>query len=258
MVAPVPVYNWSGFYIGLNAGGAWSDPRTGYSNPSTAPGAWCPPGGPVPVPPNPFDLSDCSGRGSSFIGGGQLGYNWQTGSVVYGLEADGAWQHLVNRSRIVFGNGIGGPFGTVAGDTAYFRSEQNALGTFRGRLGYAPSNWLLYVTGGLAVGGIKNQTVEVIFPSTTCTVAVSCRVGTNNSTQVGWTVGAGAEFMLNQNWSIGAEYLYVDLGRTTINFPTQTLAIAQFFASSTTFDNREHVTRLKVNYHFGGPLVAKY
>jgi outer membrane immunogenic protein len=265
--APPPeIWNWSGFYIGANVGGAWSDNSTTYTMPFTAAGnsfATCgaPAGVPLPVltGSNPFDLStDCT-RPSSVIGGGQIGYNWQQASWVFGLEADGQWQQLVQHSFVRFGSNpaAGKPMGSVATDTAYFRSEQGALGTFRGRVGWTGGSWLLYATGGLAVGDVKHSATEVLAPGNTCpAVSGNCRTGSDDTTKVGWTVGAGAEWMFARNWSIGAEYLYVDLGSSTI-----TLAPAGgfFFNTSTVrFEDREHIARVKLNYHFGGPVVAKY
>lgn len=270
--APPPVavaWNWTGFYLGANLGGAWSDNRLAYDMPFTTPGnvfTFCgTPAGvaaPVLVGPNPFDLStDCS-RPSSFIGGAQIGYNWQAGSWVFGVEGDGAWQQLIQHTFVRFGANpaAGSPMGSVATDTAYFRSEQGALGTLRGRLGYTGGSWLLYATGGLAVGNVKHSMTEVLSPGVACPVAPSgtCRSVSDDTTRVGWTVGAGAEWMFAPNWSIGAEYLYVDLGTTTLTLP----ADGGFFFNTSTarFDDREHVARVKINYHFGvgGPVVARY
>jgi outer membrane immunogenic protein len=266
--APIPeVWSWAGFYLGVNLGGSWSDNSRTYTMPFTTPGnifANCgsPAGVPFPVlvGPNPFDLSTNCSRPSSFIGGGQIGYNWQAGTWVFGLEADGAWQRLIQHSFTVFGSNpaLGAPMGSVATDTAYFRSEQGALGTFRGRVGYSPGPWLVYATGGLAVGSVKHSFTEVLAPGVSCPVAPSggCRTGNDDTTKVGWTVGAGVEWMFARNWSVGAEYLFVDLGSSTI-----TLAPAGGFffnTSSARFEDREHIARVKVNYHLGGPVVARY
>lgn len=266
--APLPeVWSWSGFYIGGNVGGAWSDNSRDYAMPFTTPGnifvnCGAPAGValPVLVGANPYDLSTGCSRPSSAIAGGQIGYNWQAGTWVYGLEADGAWQRLIEHSYTRFGTNTaaGAPIGSVATDTTYFRSEQGPIGTFRGRVGYAPGNWLLYATGGLAVGSVKHAVTEVLAAGVTCPVAPSatCQRGTNDSTKVGWTVGAGAEWMFARSWSVGLEYLYVDLGSSTITLPP---AGGFFFnTSSTKFEDREHIARVKVNYHFGGPVVARY
>jgi outer membrane immunogenic protein len=269
---PVEVWNWTGFYIGLNAGGSWTDNRRDYflglpaGSPATI-SANC--GSPAGVAPlviaagtNLFDLSASCGSASSFIGGGQIGYNWQAGAWVFGLEADGAWQSLIERSFVRFAsNGApGSPFGSVATDTAFFKSEATGLGTFRGRIGYAPGPWLLYVTGGGAVGNVKHTFAEILAPGNACPAAgpgAACRLVSDDSTKWGWTIGAGFEWMFARNWSVGAEYLYVDLGKTTLALVPNGNA---FFPATSfaTFDDREHVARVKLNYHFGGPVVAKY
>ena len=273
--APVPVaevWNWTGFYIGLNAGGSWTDNRRDYflGLPAGSPApifANCgSPAGVAPLViapgPNPFDISASCGSDASFIGGGQIGYNWQAGSWVFGLEADGAWQRLIERSFVRFAsNGApGAPFGTVATDTAFFKSEATGLATFRGRVGYAGGPWLFYATGGGAVGNVKHTFTEVLAPGNACPAVgpgAACRSVSDDDTKWGWTVGAGFEWMFARNWSVGAEYLYVDLGKTTLTLVPNGSA---FFpaTSSVTFDDRQHVARVKLNYHFGGPVVAKY
>jgi outer membrane immunogenic protein len=266
------VWSWSGFYIGLNAGGAWTDNRRDYAiglpAGSAAPVfANC--ASPIGVVPlvigagaNPFDLSASCGSDSSFIGGGQIGYNWQAGSWVFGLEADGAWQRLIERSftRFATNGNPTQPFATITGDTAYFKQETTGLGTFRGRVGYAGGPWLLYATGGAAVANVKHTFTEVLSPGNVCAAVgpgTACRSVSNDDTKWGWTIGAGFEWMFARNWSVGAEYLFVDLGKTTLTvLPNGN----RFFpvSSSATFEDRQHVARVKLNYHFGGPVIAKY
>ncbi len=147
----VPSYNWTGFYAGINGGYGFG--RSKWDGlPAT------------------FDVN-------GGMVGGQLGYNWQFGQFVYGVEGDGDWTDL----RGSFANC---PF-------AFF------LATARGRLGFAADRWLPYVTGGLAVGNIR--------------AAVPDFAGIDK-TNAGWTVGGGLEFALSGNWTAKAEYLYVDLG----------------------------------------------
>src|SRR5262249_60093296 len=120
--------------------------------------AFC--GGATPViVANIFDIrGNCQNDNTSFLGGGQIGYNWQSGGWVWGVEADGSWRQITNNLFGVFGPNptLGAPFGSVAGDTVFMRSEQNALGTVRARVGWAPGQWLLYATGGLAVGDVQH------------------------------------------------------------------------------------------------------
>jgi outer membrane immunogenic protein len=270
---PVEVWNWGGFYVGLNLGGAWSDNRSDYflALPAGTPAplfANC--GSPAGVPalviaagPNPFDLSASCDRSNSFIGGGQIGYNWQAGSWLFGIEADGAWQRLIDRSFVRFATiGAAGPapMGTIAADTAYFKAETSGLATLRGRIGYSGGRWLLYATGGGAVANVRHTFTEVLAPGNACPVGgpgAACRSVSNDDTKWGWTLGAGVEWMFARNWSAGAEYLYVDLGKTTLALvPNGNI----FFplTNTATFSDREHVARVKLNYHFNGPVVAKY
>jgi outer membrane immunogenic protein len=262
---------WTGFYIGANVGGSWSNESIGYSNPFTTPGnsfAVCgtPAGVALPVPtlPNPFDLSNRCGDTASFAGGGQIGYNWQNGPVVYGLEADVMWRKLKDRQFVLFGSNPtdGAPMGSVATDITYLRSEQGTVGTLRGRLGYAQASWLVYVTGGLAVGQVKHSVTEVLAPGTTCLVisGTTCRSISDSTTKAGFAIGAGGEWWLGKGWSVGAEYLYVDLGRTTLTLTPLAVAAgaANFFTntSTSTFDDRSHIGRIKLNYHWNGMLFA--
>jgi len=260
-IAVPPAFSWTGFYIGVHAGASWTDNDVDYL--LNAPGggvaftgrnfAFCNGAAPVLVG-NTFGInSGCNDSNASFLGGGQIGYNWQTGAWVWGIEADGSWRDLTNDLFGVFGANptAGAPFGSAAGDTVFMRSEQGALGTVRARIGWAPGQWLLYATGGLAVGEVKHTVVEVLSPGTPCVViGLDCRGASVSDTRVGWTAGAGIEWALGSNWSVGAEYLFVDLGTTNVALaPT-----GPFFATTsvTNFDDTSHIVRAKLNYRFTG------
>ncbi|WP_425987906.1 outer membrane protein [Afipia sp. DC4300-2b1] len=123
------------------------------------------------------DVSNNGAKPSGVLGGLQAGYNWQNGAWVAGIEAD------LQLSS--------------ADDTfAPWKFSNPWFGTVRGRVGYAFNSILLYGTGGLAFGALKAQLPGGLSES---------------NTSAGWTIGAGAEFALNQNWSAKVEYLYVDL-----------------------------------------------
>ena len=193
--APPPVsaaYNWSGFYLGANGGGAWGDSRwQGTGN-------------------GKVDLS-------GGMAGGTAGFNWQTGSVVLGVEGDIDWAGLSGSSASA--TCPGGNCGT----------SETWLSTVRGRAGYALDRFLPYVTGGLAVGDIRAATPGL--PG-------------GSATNTGWTLGGGVEFALPGNWSAKAEYLHVDLGSFNCGTgcggtPNENVAL------------RENVFRAGVNYHFG-------
>jgi outer membrane immunogenic protein len=145
--APFSGYNWNGFYVGVNLGYQWGTVTN-----------W---GG---------------GSPSGVMGGGQVGYNWQFGQYVFGLEAD------------LQGSAAEGTF-------AAYKFANPWFGTVRGRAGYAMNNVLFYITGGLAYGGGR----------------VEFGTATEMQSHLGWTLGGGVEVGLTPNWSAKAEYLYVRL-----------------------------------------------
>ena len=145
-------------------------------------------------------------NGSGFIGGGQAGYNWQSGRFVAGFEAD------INFSGINDSSFINRPVAApLAGN--FIHSETDKLqwfGTFRGRAGFTVTpSFLLYATGGLAFGQVKSAS---LLPSRRRRMSTPARY---DETRFGWTVGAGGEWMIAPKWSIKAEYLFVDLGRSS-------------------------------------------
>jgi outer membrane immunogenic protein len=161
VVAPLAAYDWTGFHIGVNGGGAWGrssfDGLTGTA-----------------------DHFNTSG----WLAGATAGYNLQYGHVVFGLEGDIDWTNIDGSAACV------GGFATC-------QTQNDWLGTARGRLGYAFDRFLPYVTGGLAAGDIKANVPGF---------------GSASTTNAGWTVGGGLEVALGANWSAKAEYLHVDLG----------------------------------------------
>jgi outer membrane immunogenic protein len=155
-----PPYNWTGFYVGINGGGGWG--RSDFS---------------VPFASDSFNTS-------GGLVGGTLGYNWQMGRAIFGLEGDVDWSNIRGSS--------------ICGGITSCETRNDWLGTVRGRLGYAFDRFMPYVTGGLAVGNIKTSIDGI---------------GSANDTKAGWTVGAGLEAAIAGPWTAKVEYLYVDLGR---------------------------------------------
>jgi len=152
-------YNWTGAYIGINAGGGWG--RSSFDGvPSTG----------------TFNV-----RGG--VVGGTLGYNWQSGAAVLGLETDLDWSGLRGSA----------PCGALSCET-----RNNWIGTARGRIGYAFDRFMPYLTGGLAYGNIKASTTGFAGAS---------------DANVGWTIGTGVEFAVAGPVTAKIEYLYADLGR---------------------------------------------
>jgi len=179
---PVPLFTWNGFYIGANVGGKWAFIDDTVTSGGTS-----------------VTFSD--DRNSSWIAGGQLGYNWQApGSPwVFGIEGDIDAQDF-HRDRVI-GAAIG-PF--IAGDTFSFESKWQA--SLRGRIGYAIDRTLLYATGGAAFTQVKG----------TATL-VGLGTATDDRTRTGATVGGGLEYAFTNNVSLGIEGRYTWYGDETFN-----------------------------------------
>jgi outer membrane immunogenic protein len=245
---PAPVVaapNWTGFYVGLNAGVDWAhsgDPATSASC-TAAPGFFLPYFGCTSASAvNAVGTGSMSGSG--FTGGGQIGYNWQMNSLVLGAEADmesfhgKAWR---TGTGIYPGSTI--PFSVTNSVSATW------LFTARARVGWALSNdVLLYGTGGLALTDLSANNSfgdDAGFPGP--------GIGTwsASQTKVGWTAGAGAEWALTTNWSVKAEYLYVHFGAITANGIVQDSAgFGYGSAISTSTDLSAHIARAGINYRF--------
>jgi outer membrane immunogenic protein len=252
----VAVYNWTGFYIGLNAG--YHDIDMGrYSavpaDADTAAFFWT---------NNPcFAAGFCNpNRGGSsnggFIGGGQIGYNWQASNFVFGLEADIQGSSAGATDRL-FWNQAPFPAGTTY--TSEATTKMDWLATFRARAGVLVTpQTLLYITGGGAVAEVNRSWSQQYDVGD---VTAGRTAGSDSSTNWGWTVGAGVEWAAFANWTLGAEYLFVRLEGNTFRGAVaggvlSTPANSNFIVTAGDFDN--HIARVKLNYKFGGPVVAKY
>lgn len=275
---PPPAPMWKGFYVGVNAGGTWSN--GGSTQVTTYPVSsrftaanperdifWSSLNGPLNV-----------GSTNGFIGGLQLGYNWQpgylNGNLVAGFEAD--IQGVVptgNTTRVV--NNIwpvstgGSVWNSLSGN-----GNMNFLGTVRGRVGYlAMPTLLVFGTGGLAYGNVT-YSVDLAQFGFNAAGALNQSAFANaniSEVQVGWTVGGGAEWMFMQNWSAKVEYLYYDLGSADLNLNSYAGPLGAGAAvgtstalwTSSTINPRltGNLVRAGVNYHFysaPAAVVAKY
>jgi outer membrane immunogenic protein len=209
--APPPVvaamYDWSGFYIGINGG--WGQSSTRYD--------WA----------NFLVRSDDASGGTV---GGQIGYNWQAGSWVFGIEAQGNWADL-SRTYV-------DPFDPrwSVGTTV------DALGLFTGRVGYAANNVLFYVKGGAAVASNSYwaalNNVDFINVS---------------NTRWGAAVGVGLEWGFAPNWSFGVEYNHLFLGDTDYNW-----ANANWRYTNVGIRQDIDLVTARINYRFGGPGLTRY
>jgi outer membrane immunogenic protein len=234
-----PACLWCGLYVGGNAGWAWGNDAV------TTTSAF-------PAPFLPVDVAGINTAASpslssnGVIGGAQAGYNWQFGRTVLGFEADVDFPSLKTSQAGTFPFPSTLPGGAVGPPTAFFTTQTSVstdwLVTARPRLGWTADNWLFYVTGGLAVGRENfTQTVNVLAPFVL--------TDTFSTTQVGWTAGAGVAAMLNANWSVKAEYLYIDLGTTSANPGILTPPFAGSSVSST-LHLTTSIARVGIDYHF--------
>jgi outer membrane immunogenic protein len=241
MVAAPVAYSWTRCYVGLNIGGGWSE-RTGDSGDHTPDFDRL-----FAATTVPTSLGTSS---SGAIGGGQVGCNYQTGPVVFGLEADIQSSGIHGSSTVLRPANLGLDPSASTGD-----DRLDWFGTVRGRFGFlATPNLLLYGTGGLAYGRVKNSATLVFTPPIDGNYS-----GSTNETKSGWTAGAGAEYAFGNNWSAKVEYLYVDLGTTTVReFDPRNNPIT-VSSVDYRFRHRYQTVRFGLNYSFGaGPVVAKY
>jgi len=269
--APVPVFSWSGCYVGGNAGwigGDGTHTTAPAGNYLTAPGAAAPPNaaGTGDFPANIAALTDSYGNRNS--GGGligvQAGCNMQKGTFVFGVEGDWDWTSRKNTTNVAFAAfpDVGNPAFTTAARTEQVSTKLDSLATFRGRAGFVWNQIFLYGTGGLAIGDVRSNT-NVTFGTFPVLPVYNgaVHIGSGSSWQVGWTAGLGGEYAFNSKWSLKAEYLYVDLGTFTY-FSPLVAAVPTFapgYSWRTSVTERDHIVRVGLNYHFGsGPVVAKY
>lgn len=195
--APVAIYNWSGFYIGGHAGYAWG--REGITDNITG----------VTAATDP----------SGFLAGAQVGYNWQVGQWVFGIEGDWSWTNAD---------------GSAAIPGAIVTSEHNWYSTLTGRVGYAVDNTLWYVKGGAA------------WAETDFSIA---GIGVSE-TRNGWTIGGGLEYGFTPNWSAKLEYNYLDFGKDSIAAPIGVQADTQVHLFK---------AGLNYRFDWGkAPVVARY
>jgi len=227
--APPPMiaatYDWSGFYIGLNGGGGSSHKCWDVTNNL----------GVIIAPAGPEGCHDATGGTI----GGQIGYRWQASSWVFGLEAQGNWADFKGSNTNLF----------FAGTSD--QSKIDAFGLFTGQVGYAWNNALFYVKGGAAVTNDKYTTFDI----------PSGRIfDTASETRWGGVIGAGLEYGFAPNWSVGVEYDHMFMGTRDVS----AYGVGNFGVAAGAFSATDRIRQdvdlgtVRINYRWGGPVVAKY
>ena len=209
------VYDWSGFYIGANGG--WGTSHNCWTNTALIG---------IPLTPASEGCHDADGG----TVGGQVGYRWQAGSWVFGLEAQGNWADFR-------GSNVSLLLAPLAN-----RSKIDAFGLFTGQVGYAANNVLFYVKGGAAV---TDNRYEGLFAGTV--------LDRTEQTRWGATVGAGVEYAFAPNWSFGVEYNHLFMG--TENYAFNVLGVN---LRNDDIKQDADIVTARINYRFGGPAVARY
>ena len=215
----VPIYQWTGFYIGANGGWGSSHKCWDLTNDGF---------GPIPA------FAEGCHNATGGVAGGQIGYRWQTGTWVWGIEGQGNWADLRGSNVSLFAPALEN------------RSRIDAFGLLTGQVGWAWNNVLLYVKGGGAVTGDR-------FDVRTSLGNVLVATG-EDQTRWGGTVGTGLEFGFAPGWSAGVEYNHLFMQDKDVRF-VDTSGV--FFATDRVRQDVDLVT-VRVNYRFGGPIVARH
>jgi outer membrane immunogenic protein len=231
-------YDWTGWYIGVNGGGAWSDGRTGAFG-STSDVSYY-----SSALRDGYLPANYGAKHEGGFGGAQLGYNMQSGSWLFGIEADIQGADIGRTTNMSFPGG-----GTSVPSVSEARDHIDWFGTVRGRAGVTVDRVLFYGTGGLAYGGVRSSF------RTSDLAGIEPTFGSSSGTRVGWAAGAGIEWAFAANWTVKAEYLHVDLGSTDVTGASLTSPTSLI---TYRYDHTFDAARVGINYRFGGPIIAKY
>jgi outer membrane immunogenic protein len=228
--APPPMmaamYDWSGFYVGLNGGGGWSHKCWDITNDA----------GVLITPASPEGCHNANGG----MAGGQIGYRWQASSWVFGVEVQGDWSNLKASNTSLF-------FGPAVTN----QTRVNGFGLFTGQVGYAWNNVLWYVKGGGAVVADKYTGI---------TTATGLAFDQGTETRWGGTVGTGLEVSFAPNWSFAVEYDHAFMGTGSATLLSTGTTAAPVGALSRYDNIRQDIDMVtaRINYRWGGPVIAKY
>jgi outer membrane immunogenic protein len=253
MVAPV--YDWSGFYVGLNGGGGWSHRCWDLFSTTVTPGVVAPlPPGVVPTLPT-LAPEGCHNSSGGTVGG-QIGYRWQASNWVFGLEGQGNWADFRgSNTSLFFTTPTIPPVPPLLATPAFTnQSRMDAFGLLTGQVGYAWNNVLLYFKGGAAVTG--NTYDRFVLPT-------GALFSSARDTRWGGTAGVGLEWGFAPNWSVAFEYDHLFMGNRNVTFTTATIPTtpptpAVLFATTDRIRQDIDLATVRINYRWGGPVIGKY
>ena len=222
--AAAAIYDWTGFYLGFNAGGASS--HNCWDLTSIA--------GDGPVVPS---KSEGCHDATDAVVGGQIGYRWQSANWVLGVEAQGDWADLTGSNRSLIVND-----GSAARIHLLNSTKIDSIGLFTGQVGYAWNNVLWYMKGGAAVTHAKYNGSTDSFSDQA------------SETRWGGAIGTGLEYGIAPNWSVGVEYDHLFMGRHDNTFSGSGFAVSRTDSIKQDID----MGTVRLNYRFGGPVVGKF
>jgi outer membrane immunogenic protein len=240
-----PAFSWAGGYVGGNIGAVWGreviDPNFGIIFPpfnNLAANIFT---------PAQFGQSpSTTNRATSVIGGGQIGYNWQSGAYVYGLEGDFDGTGVRAKSSTTISRTTLSGTQTV---TANYSANIDWIGTIRGKIGYAWDRAMIYGTGGVAVAGAS---LDTAYAETQPAPPPTPLSASSSKAVVGWTLGAGGEWAIGNAWSLGVEYRHIGFSIRDFSVGLPDATLAPFFpANGATLHISTDQVTARLNWHLG-------
>lgn len=247
-VAPAPyvapVFTWTGFYLGVNAGAAWhgNDNCPGFYDYTSSTGV-------IGSRVSAFAPA-CNSDDTAFTAGFQGGFNWQMGAVVFGIEGDVNW----------LGNDNKYGYGAYLYDGKYYTLDASPrstmLGSLRGRLGWSFDRALLYMTGGAAFRNSTNGDSISVYSAATGGNLLTTYATNSDRNNIGWSLGGGLEWAFTNNVSLKIEYLHSQFDRGNNLFVTSNSNYNSYAFRNDNSTDSIDVVRFGINYRFGGPTPA--
>lgn len=246
---PIPVYSWTGFYLGVGGGTGWGTKEYDWNIDSTIASVQAQLGAPGLIPPLGLHSQGSHAINGGFFGG-QIGYNYQAGWAVFGIQADAHWADLEGSGNC-FALGI-----------TNCNAKVESFGSVTGRVGGAIDRLLVYAKGGWAWENGKSDINVLGLGGLGVLGANISLASTVDQSRSGWTWGAGAEYAFSPSWTAFVEYSYYDFGDKTENYAYAITApgFALSVPIPTQLDEKFHTVKAGINYKFnwGAPVVARY